>query len=134
MARHGEKFLEEERTCGARSPGIVEDDEELERRLPLEGKRLSAARFRRDFRWTEKEGGASVNRCAGWNRRPARNVGEAKAGNIRGLADADDAERTHWNGIRTVAGDGQPGVRNALPAEPVHEAAHLEERQRRQRA
>ena len=56
----------------------------------------------------------------------------AQTGAGAGVADAGHAEPTLWNGIRIVAGDeaesaacgdGQPGVRNALPAEPAHEAA-----------
>ena len=34
MAKRGEKFPEEKRKHGSESPGPVQDDEELERRLP----------------------------------------------------------------------------------------------------
>lgn len=100
MARRGEKFPEEERTHGTRSPGVVEDDEELERRLPpgereTGGGAIPQAAFpRRELRWTEKEGGASVDRSryaqggiAG--RRGTRGTIKAKAGDIRRLTDAE---------------------------------------------
>ena len=47
MARRRKKFPKEERAHGAQSPGIVEDDEELERKLPLEGERPSVLRIPR---------------------------------------------------------------------------------------
>lgn len=100
MARRGEKFPKEKRTHGAQSPGVVEDDEELERRLPpgereTGGGAISRAAFpRRDLQWTEEEGGASVDRSryaqggiAG--RRGTRGTIKAKAGDIRGLTDAE---------------------------------------------
>ena len=100
MARRGEKFPKEERTHGAQSPGVVEDDEELERRLPpgereTGGGAIPQAAFpRRDLQWTEEEGGASVDRSryaqggiAG--RRGTRSTIKAKAGDIRGLTDAE---------------------------------------------
>ena len=100
MAKRGEKFPEEERTHGAQSPGVVEDDEELERRLPFGsqgtggGAIPSAAFPRRDLQWTEEEGGLSVDRSrytqggiAG--RRGARGTIKAKARDIRRLTDAE---------------------------------------------
>ena len=100
MARRGEKFPKEERTHGAQSPGVVEDDEELERRLPpgereTGGGAIPQAAFpRRDLQWTEEEGGASVDRSryaqggiAG--RRGTRGTIKAKAGDIRRLTDAE---------------------------------------------
>lgn len=90
----------EEQTHGAQSPGVVEDDEELERRLPpgereTGGGAIPQAAFpRRDLQWTEEEGGASVDRSryaqggiAG--RRGTRGTIKAKAGDIRELTDAD---------------------------------------------
>lgn len=68
MAKRGEKFLEEERTHGDDSPGIIDDCEELERRLPP-GERedsigaIPRAAFRIDqLQWTKERGGASVVR------------------------------------------------------------------------
>ena len=100
MARRGEKFPEEERTHGAQSPGVVEDDEELERRLPpgereTGGGAIPQAAFpRRELRWTEEEGGASVDRSrytqggiAG--RRGTRGTIKAKAGDVRRLTDVE---------------------------------------------
>ena len=100
MAKRGEKFPEEERTHGAQSPGVVEDDEELERRLPpgereTGGGAIPQAAFpRRELRWTEEEGGASVDRSryaqggiAG--RRGTRGTIKARAGDIRSLTDAE---------------------------------------------
>ena len=100
MARRGEKFPKEECTHGAQSPGVVEDDEDLERRLPpgereTGGGAIPQAAFpRRDLQWTEEEGGASVDRSryaqggiAG--RRGTRGTIKAKAGDIRGLTDAE---------------------------------------------
>ena len=100
MARRGEKFPKEECTHGAQSPGVVEDDEDLERRLPpgereTGGGAIPQAAFpRRDLQWTEEEGGASVDRSryaqggiAG--RRGTRGTIKAKAGDIRRLTDAE---------------------------------------------
>lgn len=98
MARRGEKFPEEERTHGAQSPGVVEDDEELERRLPPEAREADggaiplAAFPRRELRWTGEEGGASVDRSryaeggiAG--RQGMRGTIKARTGDIRRLTD-----------------------------------------------
>lgn len=98
MARRGEKFPEEERAHGAQSPGVVEDDEELERRLPpgareTDGGAIPLAAFpRRELRWTGEEGGASVDRSryaegeiAG--RRGMRGTIKARTGDIRKLTD-----------------------------------------------
>lgn len=103
MAGRGEKFPEEERTHGAQSPGVVEDDEELERRLPpgareTDGGTIPAAAFpRRELRWTREEGGASVDRSryaeggiAGW--RGMRGAIEASAGDIRKLTDEKEED------------------------------------------
>ena len=99
LARRGEKFPEEKRTHGAESPGVVEDDEELERRLPPGGRDISdflpqAAFQRRELQWTEEEGGASVDRSlyaqggiAG--RQGARGTIKAKVEDIRSLTDAE---------------------------------------------
>ena len=100
MARRGEKFPKEKRTHGAQSPGAVEDDEELERRLPpgereTGGGAIPRTAFpRRELQWTEEEGGASVDRSryvqggiAGW--RGTRSTIKAKAGDIRRLTDAE---------------------------------------------
>ena len=100
MVKRGEKFPEEERTHGAQSPGVVEDDEELERRLPpgereTGGGAIPQAAFpRRDLRWTEEEGGASVDRSryardgvAG--RRGTRGTIKARVSDIRRLTDAE---------------------------------------------
>ena len=100
MAKRGEKFPEEERTHGEQSPGVVEDDEELERRLPpgereTGGGVIPLAAFpREELRGTEEEGGASVDRSqyaqdgiAG--RRGTRGTIKAKAGDIRRLTDAE---------------------------------------------
>ena len=99
LARRGEKFPEEQRSHGAQSPGVVEDDEELERRLPPGGRETGgslpqAAFQRRELRWTEEEGGASVERSlyaqvgiAG--RRGTRGTIKARAGDIRSLTDAE---------------------------------------------
>ena len=62
------KFPEEERAHEAQSPGVVEDDKELERRLPPgarenDGGTIPLAAFpRRELRWTGEEGRASVDR------------------------------------------------------------------------
>ena len=90
----------EERTHGAKSPGVVEDDEGLERRLPpgereTGGGAIPQAAFpRRELQWTEEEGGASVDRSryaqggiAG--RRGTRGTIKAKAGDIRRLTDTE---------------------------------------------
>ena len=100
MVRRGEMFPKEERTHGAQSPGVVEDDEELERRLPpgereIGGGAIPQAAFpRRELQWTEEEGGASVDRSryaqggvAG--RRGLRGTIKARAGDIRRLTDAE---------------------------------------------
>ena len=69
MARRGESFPEEEQTHGTLSPGVVTDDEDLERRLPpgaqetRSGAIPQAAFQRRELQWTEEDGGASVDRC-----------------------------------------------------------------------
>ena len=100
MTRCGKKFPEETRTHGAQSPGIVEDDEYLERRLPptraretSDGAIPQTAFPRRELQWTVNEGGASVDRIryaqggiAG--RRGMRGTIKAKAGDIRRLTDA----------------------------------------------
>ena len=100
MAKRGEKFPKEECTHGAQSPRVVEDDEDLERRLPpgereTGGGAIPQAAFpRRDLQWTEEKGGASVDRSryaqggiAG--RRGTRGTIKAKAGDIRRLTDAE---------------------------------------------
>ena len=98
MVRRGEKFPEEEHAHGAQSPGVVQDDEQLERRLPpgereTDDRAIPPAAFpRRELRWTREEGGASVDRSryaeggiAG--RRGMRGAIEASAGDIRKLTD-----------------------------------------------
>lgn len=100
MAKREEKFPEEERTHGAQSPGVVQDDEELERRLPPGEREISDAPLpqsaftRRELQWTKADGGASVERnryaqgqVPGW--RGARGTIRAKAGDIRRLTDAE---------------------------------------------
>ena len=100
MVKRGKKFPEEERTHGAQSPGVVEDDEELERRLPPGERETGSGAIpqsafpRRELQWTEEEGGASVDRSryaqggvAG--RRGLRGTIKARAGDIRRLTDAE---------------------------------------------
>ena len=137
MARRGEKFPEEERTHGAQSPGVVEDDEGLERRLPPReretgGSAIPRAAFpRRDLRWTEEEGGASVDRSryaqggiAG--RRGTRGTIKAKAGDIRGLTDAEG------NRLWSITDRPMPGNRAhaEIQREPRGEMPGREERDR----
>ena len=100
MARRGETFPEEERPHGSESPGVIEDEEALERRLPPETRETTsgsipdAAFPRRELQWTEDEGGASVDRS--WyaeggvtGHRGARGTIRAKAGDIRRQTDAE---------------------------------------------
>ncbi len=98
MARRGESFPEEEQTHGALSPGVVTDDEDLERRLPPgaqeahSGTIPQAAFQRRELQWTEEDGGASVDRCRfvhrGFSsRRAVRNTIKARAEQIRRQTD-----------------------------------------------
>lgn len=98
MAKRGEKFPEEERTHGARSPGVVADEEDLERRLPPGGHETrsgaipQAAFQRRDLQWTKEDGGASVDRCRFAHgrvsdRRAVRSTIKAKADDIRRQTD-----------------------------------------------
>ena len=100
MAKREEKFPEEERTHGAQSPGVVQDDEELERRLPPGEREIGDAPLpqsaftRRDLQWTKANGGASVERSQYAQgqlsgRRGARGTIRAKAGDIRRLTDAE---------------------------------------------
>lgn len=101
LARRGEKFPEEKRTHGAQSPGVVDDDEELERRLPPGGRETrellpQAAFQRRELQWTEEEGGASVDRSlyalggiAGRHGARGTKFIKAKAQDIRSLTDAE---------------------------------------------
>lgn len=99
MAKRGEKFPEEERTHGAFSPGVVTDDEGLERRLPPgaretpDGTIPRAAFPRRELQWTKDEGGASVDRCRfvdGISGRQAiRSTVTAKAEDIRNQTDQE---------------------------------------------
>lgn len=69
MAKCGEKFSEEEHTHGDDSPGVVDDGEELERRLPRGEREDSIGAIPRSaftidqLRWTKEGGGASVVRC-----------------------------------------------------------------------
>ena len=98
MAKRGEKFPEVDRKHGPESPGPVQDDEELERRLPpgeqeTENRAIPDTAFqRRELRWTEEEGGASVDRSryaqggvAG--RRGTRSTIKTTARIIRGQTD-----------------------------------------------
>ncbi len=97
--RVGRKFPEEKRTHGAQSPGVVQDGEELERRLPLGTRETGASPVpvapftRRDLQWSEAQGGASVDRCryaqveAPGPREPRGTI-KAKSGDIRRLTDA----------------------------------------------
>ena len=100
MARRGEKFPEEERMHGVQSPGVVKDDEDLERRLPPRERETGSdaipqtAFSRRDLQWTEEEGGASVDRSRYTQggivgRRGMRGTIKAKTGDIRRLTDAE---------------------------------------------
>ena len=100
MAKREERFLEEERTHGAQSPGVVQDDEELERRLPPGEREIADAPLpqsaftRRELQWTKADGGASVERSRYAQgrvsgRRGARGTINAKAGDIRRLTDAE---------------------------------------------
>ena len=100
MVKREEKFAEEERTHGAQSPGVVQDDEELERRLPPGEREIGDALLpqsaftRRDLQWTKADGGASVERSRYAQgqvsgRRGARGTVNAKAGDVRRLTDAE---------------------------------------------
>ena len=100
VAKRGDKFPEEERTHGGQSPGVVEDDEELERRLPPGAREASGGAIPfeafplRVLQWTATNGGASVHRSryaqdgiAGY--RGMRSTIKAKAGDIRELTDRE---------------------------------------------
>lgn len=98
MARRSERFPEEERTHGALSPGIVTDDEYLERRLPPGAQETRNGAIpqsvfpRRDLQWTKGDGGASVDRCrfaphGVTGRRGVRGTIRAKVEDIRGQTD-----------------------------------------------
>lgn len=98
MVKHGDMFPEEERTHGVQSPGVVEDDEELERRLPpgetSAGEAPAAAFPLSSLRWTAKNGGASVHRSRyaqgtiSGHRGPRGTI-KATAGDIRKLTDRE---------------------------------------------
>lgn len=68
MVKRDERFPDEQVKHGKGSPGIVDDDELLERRLPpgshefCSGMVPRQAFTRRELQWTEDEGGASVVR------------------------------------------------------------------------
>ena len=116
MAKRGERFPEEKRTHGTRSPGVVENDEEVERRLPPgeretgDGAIPQAAFPRRELRWTEEEGGVSVDRSRYAQSRIAgqrgrRSTIKAKAGDIRRLTD------TEGNRLWSITDRPEPGNR-----------------------
>ena len=98
--KRGEKFLEEQQTHGNQSPGVVENDEELERRLPpgtreaIDGAVPVAAFPRKELQWTAIDGGASVHRSQYAKGRIAGHRGprgtiKATAGDIRKLTDRE---------------------------------------------
>lgn len=98
MVKRGEKFPDEKEIHGRGSPGVVDDNELLERRLPpgphefRSGAVPRQAFTLRELQWTEDEGGASVVRiqyAQGGNtgRRGERSTIAAKARDIRSLAD-----------------------------------------------
>ena len=98
MTKRHEKFPEENRTHGAQSPGVVQDDEDLERRLPpgqleIVGATPPRSAFpRRDLRGTEDGGGASVDRSLymqASGQRGSRGAIKARANDIRKLTDAE---------------------------------------------
>ena len=98
MTKRHENFSEENRTHGAQSPGVVQDDEDLERRLPPGEPEIAGAPpprsafTRRDLQWTEDDGGASVDRCLylqASGQRGSRGTIKAKASDIRKLTDAE---------------------------------------------
>ena len=114
------KFPEEERAHGASSPGVVRDDEDLERRLPpgagdASGLGLPLAAFpRSDLQWTAHDGGASVDRSRYGQgevsgRRGSRGTIKAKAIDIRRLTDAQ--------GIRLWSVTDRPVPENRAHAE-----------------
>lgn len=100
MTKRYEKFPEENRTHGAQSPGVVQDDEDLERRLPpgeleVVGAPPPRSAFpRRELQWTEDDGGASVDRSlyrqdGASGQRGPRSTIKARASDIRELTDAE---------------------------------------------
>lgn len=115
MVKRGAKFPEEELAGGPDSPGVVEDNEVLERKLPpgnmetSKGEIPREAFTRRDLKWTEECGGASVDRSrhalrgiAG--RRGMRNTITAVAGDIRNQTDAPNSweSRARLNSARAA--------------------------------
>ena len=106
MVKRGERFPDEQEKHGKDSPGIVDDDELLERRLPpgsyefCSGIVPRKAFTLRELQWTEDEGGASVVRiqyAQGGNagHRGERSTITAKTRDIRCLADS--AGNRHWS-------------------------------------
>ena len=100
MVKRGEKFPEENIKHSEESPGVVDDDETLERRLPpkhreiLRGAIPREAFSRRELQWTEEEGGASVVRrqfaqIENAGQRGERTTISATVGDIRNLTDKD---------------------------------------------
>ena len=100
MVKRGEKFPEEDVKHSEESPGVVDDGETLERRLPpkhreiLGGAIPREAFSRRELQWTEEEGGASVIRrqfaqIENAGQRGERTTISATVGDIRNLTDKD---------------------------------------------
>lgn len=113
MAKKGELFPEEIRPSVDGVPGMVGDDEELERRMPGtsahgEGEVPVDAFTRRHLTWKDGEGGASVHRSAHvkasvGGRRGTRGTMKAKAGDIR--AQVDDAGDRKWQVVASPQED-----------------------------
>ena len=117
--RRGEKFPGELRTHGGsevESPGVVEDNERVERRLPPRGERsdreegIPKSTFPRDdLTWTDEEGGASVTRLKyapegsqGW--RGGRHTATTRVREIRDLTD-DEGMRLYSVEDRPIQDD-----------------------------
>ena len=98
MVKRGKKFSEEVVFHGDKFPGVIDDEEILERRLPpksrgFHGDAIPIDAFtRRDLTWTEGDGGASVvrrqfARDGNTGHRGERGAISARAGDIRDLTD-----------------------------------------------
>lgn len=98
MVKRGQRFPDEKKKHSKDSPGVVDDNELLERRLPpgahefRSGAIPSKAFTLRELQWTEDEGGASVVRihfAQGGNtgHRGERGAITAMARDIRSLVD-----------------------------------------------
>ena len=103
MARRGELFPDETRPAHGATPGTIDDDEELERRVAGSGaldEVPTVAFTRSQLTWNGSNGGASVHRtnfvqAAVGGRRGRRGTIKARTGDIR--AQADDSGNREWH-------------------------------------